>query len=97
MFFFCVFFLGVGGGAGSRCLEKRTNVDLSFPVWNELEIYAAGRVRGKGSTKSPGMRPCEKTLSPSVDGTWPREAWGWGRAISQKPGLFHLRHFTIAL
>lgn len=46
-------------------LEKRTNVDLSFPVWNELEIHAAARIRGEGSIKSLGMRPCEETLSPS--------------------------------
>lgn len=86
-----------GGGSWIQKLEKRTNVDLSFPVWNELEIQAAVRIRGEGSIKSLGRRPCEKTPSPSADGTWPREAWGWGRPIIHKPGLSHLRHFTIAL
>lgn len=77
-------------------LEKRTNVDLSFPVWNELEIHAAARIRGEGSIKSLGMRPCEET-QPKLDGMCLREAWGWGRPIIHKPGLSHLRHFTIAL
>lgn len=72
-------------------LEKRTNVGLSFPVWNVLEIHAAVRIRGKGSIKSLGMRPSEKTLSPSVDGTWLREAWGCGRPIIHKPASFHYR------
>lgn len=47
-----------GGGSWIQMLEKRTNVDLSFPVWNELEIHAAARIGGEGSIKSLGMRPC---------------------------------------
>lgn len=38
-------------GGGSSKEGKRTNLDLSFPAWNELETHTAVKVGGEGSTQ----------------------------------------------